>query len=130
MTTLARHLLLIPGIVIGAVEIVAAQQATVQQPVVSVFSVDTVVSVLKGSILFAAVVGVPDLKWGEIPLAVVVPKENAAFADKEIVRLVKGSVDSGVLPREAITLKVRRTERIDKTSVGKTDKVALRKRFI
>jgi fatty-acyl-CoA synthase len=77
----------------------------------------------------AAVIGMPDLKWGEIPLAVVVAKENARFEDKEIVRLVKGSVDSGVLPREAITLKIRRTGQIDKTSVGKIDKVALRRRF-
>ncbi len=77
-----------------------------------------------------AVIGMPDLNWGEIPLAIVVARENVEFEDKELNQLVKGSVDSGVLPREAITLKIRRTDVIDKTSVGKINKVALRKKFI
>ena len=77
-----------------------------------------------------AVIGMPDLTWSEVPLAVVVAKENAVFDDKEITQIVKASVDSGVLPREAITLKIRRADLIDKTSVGKTNKVELRKKFI
>lgn len=77
-----------------------------------------------------AVIGLPDTNWGEIPLAVVVPKPGVSFEDKELTRLIKGSVDSGVLPREAITLKIHRTDVIDKTSVGKINKVALRKKFI
>jgi acyl-coenzyme A synthetase/AMP-(fatty) acid ligase len=44
--------------------------------------------------------------------------------------IVKASVDSGVLPREAITMKVLRAESIPKTSVGKVNKVALRSRFL
>jgi fatty-acyl-CoA synthase len=77
-----------------------------------------------------AVIGMPDITWSEVPLAVVVAKENAVFDDKEITQIVKASVDSGVLPREAITLKIRRADVIDKTSVGKTNKVELRKKFI
>jgi fatty-acyl-CoA synthase len=77
-----------------------------------------------------AVIGQPDINWGEVPLAVVVAKENAQFDDREILEIVKSSVDSGVLPREAITLKIRKTDVIDKTSVGKINKVALRKKFI
>lgn len=57
MTTPTRHLLLIPGMVIGAAEMVAAQQATVQQPVVGVFSVDTVVSVPDRGAAFLGGVG-------------------------------------------------------------------------
>ena len=76
-----------------------------------------------------AVIGLPDTNWGEIPLAVVIPKPGAVFNDKELTLLIKGSVDSGVLPREAITLKIHRTDVIDKTSVGKINKVALRKKF-
>ncbi len=77
-----------------------------------------------------AVIGMPDLTWSEVPLAIVVAKSNAEFDDKEIIQIVKASVDSGVLPREAITIKIKRTEVIDKTSVGKINKVELRKKFI
>jgi fatty-acyl-CoA synthase len=77
-----------------------------------------------------AVIGAPDLNWGEIPLAIVVPKPDAEFDDKELIHILKASVDSGVLPREAITLKVKRAEIIDKTSVGKVNKVALRAKFL
>jgi fatty-acyl-CoA synthase len=77
-----------------------------------------------------AVIGAPDNTWGEIPLAIVVPKENAEFDDRDIVQIVKASVDSGVLPREAITMKVVRAGMIDKTSVGKVNKVALRTKFL
>ena len=77
-----------------------------------------------------AVIGMPDITWSEVPLAIVVTKANAEFDDKEIIQLVKASIDSGVLPREAITLKIRRAELIDKTSVGKINKVELRKKFI
>ena len=44
--------------------------------------------------------------------------------------MIKSSVEAGVLPREAITLKIRRVDAIDKTSVGKTNKIALRKKLI
>jgi fatty-acyl-CoA synthase len=77
-----------------------------------------------------AVIGAPDTNWGEIPLAIIVSKAGAIFEDREIAQAVKASVDSGVLPREAITMKVARAEVIDKTSVGKVNKVALRAKFL
>ena len=77
-----------------------------------------------------AVIGAPDLNWGEIPLAIVVPKPGAIFHIRDITHLVKASVDSGVLPREAITMKVQRADAIPKTSVGKVNKVALRVKFL
>ena len=77
-----------------------------------------------------AVIGAPDNNWGEVPLAIVVPKEGALFDERDIVQIVKASVDSGVLPREAITLKVQKALLIDKTTVGKINKVALRTKFL
>lgn len=77
-----------------------------------------------------AVIGAPDLNWGEIPFAIVVPKSGVIFHVRDIIHLVKASVDSGVLPREAITMKVQRADEIPKTSVGKVNKVALRVKFL
>lgn len=81
------------------------------------------------SVAEVAVIGSADVTWGEVPLAIVVPKKDLKIDEREIVQVVKNSVDSGVLPREAITVKVRFAELIDKTSVGKVNKVALRKKF-
>jgi fatty-acyl-CoA synthase len=77
-----------------------------------------------------AVIGLPDITWSEVPLAVIVAKKNAQISEKEIIQMVKSSVDAGVLPREAITAKIRLTDKIEKTSVGKINKVALRERFV
>lgn len=77
-----------------------------------------------------AVIGMPDENRSEVPLAIVVPKDNEPFDERGIKQIVKTSVDLGILPREAITLKVKQAEMIDRTSVGKVNKVALREKFI
>ncbi|MBB6479335.1 fatty acid--CoA ligase [Spirochaeta isovalerica] len=77
-----------------------------------------------------AVIAFPDDQWGEVPMAIVVTAEGAEVSESEVKQTVKASVDSGVLPREAITLKVRFADAISKTSVGKTNKVALREQFL
>lgn len=78
----------------------------------------------------AAVIGKPDLRWGETPLALVVPKKDATPQEKEIAQHVKSFVDKGVLPKEAILLKVRLVEAIAKTSVGKISKVTMREMYL
>mgnify|MGYP000932877214 CR=1 FL=1 len=42
---------------------------------------------------------------------------------------VKGYIDRGILPRESILMKITFVDAIDKTSVGKTDKRALRAKY-
>lgn len=78
----------------------------------------------------AAVIGRPDLRWGETPLALVVPKKDTSPQEKEIAQHVKSFVEKGVLPKEAILVKARLVEAIAKTSVGKTNKVAMREMYL
>jgi fatty-acyl-CoA synthase len=74
----------------------------------------------------AAVIGKGDEKWGETPLAVVVLKQGAEASEHRLVEHVKSYIDRGLLPREAVLLRVAFAEAIEKTSVGKVNKLALR----
>jgi fatty-acyl-CoA synthase len=79
-----------------------------------------------------AVIGAPDDKWGERPVALVVPKPGSqgTLSAKEIVHRVVESADRGTIGKQAVLLKVRFVESIDKTSVGKINKVALREKYL
>jgi len=77
-----------------------------------------------------AVVGKPDPRWGEVPLAVVVLKPGQVVPDKTLIGHLKGYIAKGMVPREATLLKVVFSPDLNKTSVGKTDKQALRARFL
>jgi len=76
-----------------------------------------------------AVIGMPDDKWGERPLALVVAGEGTP-GERDLTSFVKGFVDSGRLTRHALMLKVKIVDEIDKTSVGKIDKKLLREKHI
>jgi fatty-acyl-CoA synthase len=78
----------------------------------------------------AAIIGRPDATWGETPHALIVVRPNQKISEKELIAHVKGYVDRGLLPREAILLKTQLVETIDKTSVGKVNKVALRSKYL
>jgi fatty-acyl-CoA synthase len=78
-----------------------------------------------------AVIGKPDAKWGERPLALVVPRAGHAAPDEEEVRAhVRAYVDKGVLARPALSVEVKAVESIDRTSVGKVNKRALREKHL
>ncbi len=76
-----------------------------------------------------AVVGVPDDKWGERPLAMVVPRgggEEELSGDS--VRSFLGRfVDDGTISKWAVPDKVLVVEEIPKTSVGKINKRVIKK---
>lgn len=78
----------------------------------------------------AAVIAVPDAKWGERPLALVVARDPVfAATGAEVIRTWVGdAVRSGLLPRYAVPEQVVFVESLARTSVGKIDKKALRLR--
>jgi fatty-acyl-CoA synthase len=77
-----------------------------------------------------AVIGMPDEKWGERPLALVVPKPEAGLSEKAVVRHITAYADQGHITKQAILVRVRFVDAIDKTSVGKVNKVALREKHL
>ena len=78
----------------------------------------------------SAVIGQQDVTWGEIPVGLVVLKKDQKVTEKELSAHVKNYADKGVLPREAFLIKIRFVDSIEKTSVGKINKVALRMKYL
>jgi fatty-acyl-CoA synthase len=76
-----------------------------------------------------AVIGVLDEKWGERPLALVVPRPDSGLVEKDITHLVKEYADKGLATKQVVLLKIRFVDAIDKTSVGKVSKVTLREKY-
>jgi fatty-acyl-CoA synthase len=76
-----------------------------------------------------AVIGTPDDKWGERPLALVVPRPESGLTKKDITHHVKEYADTGVVNKQIVLLKVHFVKELDKTSVGKVSKVKLREKY-
>ncbi len=72
----------------------------------------------------ASVVGVPDEKWGERPLATVVVKEGAAVTAEELREHLAGRVAHWQLPERWSFI-----DEVPKTSVGKFDKKVIRRQY-
>jgi fatty-acyl-CoA synthase len=74
----------------------------------------------------AAVVGVPDDKWGERPVALVVLKAGAAPTEEAIRHHVADYAGKGTISKYAVPDRVYFVDAIPKTSVGKLDKKVIR----
>ena len=74
----------------------------------------------------AAVVGVPDEKWGERPHALVTLKPGEQASAEEIQDHLKQFVDSGEINKWAIPGQIDFVDDIPKTSVGKINKKLIR----
>jgi len=80
----------------------------------------------------AGVIGMPDEKWGERPMAVVVPKPE--YKDKispeDIKEFLQKFVEDGTILKWAIPDRVEFVAQLPHTVVGKVDKKVLRKQYI
>jgi fatty-acyl-CoA synthase len=80
----------------------------------------------------AGVIGMPDEKWGERPMAVVVPKPE--YKDKispeDIREFLQKFVEDGTILKWAIPDRIEFVAQLPHTVVGKVDKKVLRKQYI
>jgi fatty-acyl-CoA synthase len=97
---------------------------------VSSLDIEDIVLRLPG-VAEAAVVGVPDDKWGERPVAFVVLKAPPAPQPDEaaIRHHVQSYAERGAISKYAVPDRVHFVEAIPKTSVGKLDKKVIRARL-
>jgi len=78
----------------------------------------------------AAVIGHPHSSWGEIPFALVVTKNDVKIKERELMKQIKKYIEMGLLPRETILTKIQFVPSLEKTSVGKINKVELRRKYL
>jgi fatty-acyl-CoA synthase len=74
----------------------------------------------------AAVVGVPDDKWGERPVAFVVCRKESQPTEEAIRKHVEAFAEKGAISKYAVPDRVYFVDAIPKTSVGKLDKKVIR----
>ncbi len=86
---------------------------------------------LHEGVLEAAVIGIPDEKWGERPLAIVVPREEykGKLTGDMLRAHLNHYVEEGLITSWAVPENYTFVEELPKTSVGKIDKKVLRSRF-
>ncbi len=79
----------------------------------------------------SAAIGVPDPKWGERPMMIVVlkPEAKGKVAAEDLNAYMREQVDAGKLPKYGLPDRYEIVETIPKTSVGKLDKKVMRKEF-
>ncbi len=75
-----------------------------------------------------AVVGVPDEKWGERPVALVV--KSGEVDEDAIKTLLSGYADDGVISRYGVPDRVVFVDELPRTSVGKLDKKKMRAELV
>jgi fatty-acyl-CoA synthase/long-chain acyl-CoA synthetase len=88
------------------------------------FDVENALHCIPG-IVEAAVVGIPDEKYGEVPVAAVRPAKGRALSEGEVQALLANALAKFMIP-----VKIRFVDTLLKTANGKIDKRALRTWFV
>jgi fatty-acyl-CoA synthase len=79
------------------------------------------------SVSEAAVIGVPDERWGERPLALIVAR--SPVSEDDLKAHVSQFAIRGVISQWAVPSRVLFVDTLDKTSVGKLDKKLMRQKY-
>ena len=77
-------------------------------------------------VIEAAAIGLPDDKWGERPLVLVVVRLDVEFDVENLKKEFSEAADDGLISSWAIPERIEIVDEIPKTSVGKIDKKYLR----
>ncbi|HEV2597914.1 fatty acid--CoA ligase [Sphingopyxis sp.] len=96
---------------------------------VSSIEIEDLISRCPG-VMEAAVIGIADAKWGERPLAIVAARaEGPRPTEADICNVLKEHAASGMISPYAVPRDFVFTDILEKTSVGKIDKKALREKY-
>ena len=79
-------------------------------------------------VLEATYVGIPDEKWGEIPMALVNLVPDSGKTEEDILEHLRvEGVETGKITKWMLPVYIALVDDVPKTSVGKIDKIAIRK---
>ncbi|MGF6446541.1 fatty acid--CoA ligase [Paraburkholderia youngii] len=95
---------------------------------ISSLEIESLISLHPG-VAEVAVIGIKDDKWGERPVALVVPKKDAPLSEVDVKEHVMGFSKTGQISKYAVPQIVRFVDELQKTSVGKLNKKWLREQF-
>jgi fatty-acyl-CoA synthase len=96
---------------------------------ISSLEIETILS-LHPAVADVSVIGVPDKKWGERPVALIVlkPSHQDTTAD-DIIAVAEQAVAKGIIPKYGIPSEFQFFDDLPKTSVGKHDKKVMRDEY-